>query len=634
MAVIIKGRGGRQPDTGWAELKDLYDLGMELRRPFEQQWIINLGFLAGKQYTFYNLTAQTLQQVAARKGRLRIIDNKILPRYRKQVSRLIRNRPIMTCVPSSNDDEDIESARVGTKVLKSFWKVDQMQKKMRVLAGWIYSCGNAFLDDRWNPKKGPVKVDPVSMKVVYQGDATCGVWSPFEIVVPAYGLNDGDIHSLPWMIKAKIRPLEYYPKYYGKKGKEVRSEDVNVVNLMGLTNTFSNRGQGKIESAIEMQLYIQPNEKYPKGLYRCGANGVILEEKDYPFDFYHMEQFKDIEIPGIFWGMATAEPAIWLQKMWNSTVSDIAEFHRTMGRGKWLIPRGSNLQQAPNDSFGQMLEYTPQLGIKPEHVTIKALPTSYQQMLQYLSSAFMELYYQHEVTSGTNRSDIRSAEMVQVLLEQDDYGNIPTHAVFEEGLEASMGRVLKRIQKGYSDERMLQISGSGEEYEVISFKGADLRNNTDVNVKKESSLPDSRTARQGQVMERYQGGLYGNPADPNTQRTVQKMLDDAVVENIYSDTYRDEQIAKKENESMFAQPQKQIRINDYDNHAAHMQVHSLARKNSEHQKRKLSGNRQEIEQFLLVEMAFVVHCAQHQQMLEVARKRMMQEAMMAKGGIR
>ena len=47
----------------------------------------------------------------------------------------------------------------------------------------------------------------------------------------------------------------------------------------------------------------------------------------------------------------------------------------------------------------------------------------------------MELYHQQEVTSGTNKSDIRSGEMVALLLEQDDFGNVPTHAVFEESLE-------------------------------------------------------------------------------------------------------------------------------------------------------------------------------------------------------
>lgn len=633
MAVKIIGKDTKNPDEGWMELKEYYDLGLELRRPFEQQWLVNLSFLSGKQYSFYNTSAQMLQQVTARKGRLRVIDNKILPRYKKQVSRLIRNRPTMSCVPSTNDDEDIESAKVGTKVLKGFWRADQLQKKMRLLGGWIYSCGNAFLDDIWDPKKGPTKLDISKTKLVYEGNATCSVWSPLEIVVPAYGINTGDIHSLPWMIKARVRPLEYFPNRWEKKGEEVTAESDASFNLWNniITGKIA-QGSGKVECATEIQLYIQPCPKYPKGLYIVGANGIILNKQDYPFDYYHTEQFKDIEIPGVFWGMATTEPAIWLQKLHNSTLSDLAEFNRTMGRGKWLIPRGANLQQDPNDSFGQTLTYTPQMGLKPEHVTIKGLPVSYQQVLTYVAQSLMELYYQHEVTQGTNRSDIRSAEMVQVLLEQDDYGNIPTHACFEESLEAVMSRILRRIQKGYTNERMIQISGKGEEHEVISFKGSDLRNNTDVSVEKESSLPDSKVARQAQVMERFTQGLYGNPQDPKVQRKIQSMLNDSVTEDIYGESYRDEQIARKENKELFANPRGQLAINMYDNHEVHVLAHDLARKSPDHQKLKNSLDPREQQMFLLTEMAFIVHVKQHTNMIEMQRRKQLQEMMMAQGG--
>jgi len=106
-----KGKKEKEQDTDWAYLKTKYDLAISLRRPFERRWLIVLSFLAGRQYVFYNQTAEMLQQVLLRKGKLRIVDNKLLPRYRKQVSRLIRNNPSVTVVPSSSDQEDIEAAR-------------------------------------------------------------------------------------------------------------------------------------------------------------------------------------------------------------------------------------------------------------------------------------------------------------------------------------------------------------------------------------------------------------------------------------------------------------------------------------------------------------------------------------------
>ena len=48
----------------WMEVKKNYDLGLELRRPFEREWMINLAFLAGRQYVFFNSQAHMLQQEA------------------------------------------------------------------------------------------------------------------------------------------------------------------------------------------------------------------------------------------------------------------------------------------------------------------------------------------------------------------------------------------------------------------------------------------------------------------------------------------------------------------------------------------------------------------------------------------
>jgi hypothetical protein len=103
-----------------------------------------------------------------------------------------------------------------------------------------------------------------------------------------------------------------------------------------------------------------------------------------------MEQFKDIEVPGVFWGMATTEAAIWLQKVWNRTYSDMVEFNRIMARGKWLDPRGSQSEVVPNDEIGQVIRYKPVMGHKPEMMDVKGLPATYQQVLAQTAQSFME----------------------------------------------------------------------------------------------------------------------------------------------------------------------------------------------------------------------------------------------------
>lgn len=619
-----KGKGRNPLDSYWPYLKDKRDFADELRRPFERQWLLNISFLAGKQHVFYNTATELLQTYIIQKGRRPMIDNKMLPRFQKQVSRLIRNNPRMSVVPASTDNEDIKAAKKGDKVLKWYWRQHEMRKKIRLLGGWIYSTGNGFVSDRWNPKLGPVTIGKDG-KLYYQGDVDVDIWTPFDIGVPAVGLQSNRLDQFPWITMTQFRDLDWIRANYSR-GKEVEAEEVPIpyADSAVLFNNYGGAIASKVPGARVTIFKAKPSEEYPKGLYLVGANGRIFEKKDYPYESYHLESFKDIEIPGVFWGMATAEPAVHLQKLWNRTLGDIAEFNRVMARGKWLVPRNSRMEVEPDDIHGQKLLYTPVMGHKPEIMTLKGLPASYQQVLVTLMNSFMELYHQHEVTQGTNKSDIRSGEMVALLLEQDDFGNVPTHAVFEESLERLMSRVLRRIQQGYKTERVISITGRDEEYEVMAFKGADLKNNTDVHVIKESSLPDSKVARQYRIMENYEKGLYGSPEDPKTRKRVLQMLDEVPddIKDIFAEDNLDRQVAKVENDTMSKHPEIDYLVNAYDNHEVHLEEHRMFQKQPEFQRLKL----QNPDQFLVLTKTFMKHEAQHHKYLAEQRDAAMKEA--------
>ena len=214
----------------WAHIDERKEMGMEARRPFEQKWLLNMAFLAGRQYVFFNSTAHIIQNLTPVRGRISMMDNQLMPRVRRQIADFIKNNPIMSVVPSTTEDEDIQAAKAGDKFLKSFWQSNRMKKKVRLGAGWIYSTGNVFMDHRWNRKLGPIGIDEESGKAVYLGDVDIGIWSPFEIIVPAIVMGDVDIHSMPWMIKSKWKSLEYIRENYPEEGKNVKEESA-ALNL-------------------------------------------------------------------------------------------------------------------------------------------------------------------------------------------------------------------------------------------------------------------------------------------------------------------------------------------------------------------------------------------------------------------
>jgi len=616
----------KDPDELWSFIKDKYDIGIDARRPFEQQWALDMAFFSGKQYTYFNTYTHTLHHLEPVKGRVRLVDNQLMPRVRRQIADSIKNDPTMSVVPNTNSDDDLHAADVGNKVLKHFWRNNRMKTKIRQLQNWRFITGNAFLDDRWNPKLGNTTVatdQNGNHEVRYEGDVDCGVWSPFEILVPAVAMGDTELHRFPWLIKAKWRHLDFIRQHY-KRGHEVKSEQLPQPHMdhSAIFGLYSGDAASKVEGAVVIELYLQPCPEHKKGLFIVGANGVVLEKDEYPFNHYHLEHFKDIDVPGIFWGMSTMHLGIGLQKSWNRTISGVDEFNKKMAKGKGLVPRKANLEALPDDNHGEWLEYTPVMGLKPEMMTLKGLPQTYELMLTIVKNSLEDLFSQHEVTRGTNKSDIRSGDMVQLLLEQDAHGLIPASAVFEEGLEASMSRVLKRIQKGYDQNRTLKIMGTDKNWEIVSFQGADLRDNTDVHVERESSMPDSRVAREAMIIDRFERGFYGDPADKKTREHVYKMIENAVPEDIYADDRQDRSNAEIENETMFKSGVDGLMVNIYDDHEIHIEAHRRFLKSREFQRLKFEDARA----FKQIDMLFYKHMKQHQEFIAEAQQNQMKTA--------
>lgn len=606
----------------WTLLANNYDNGMNARRNAERRWLISLAFLAGRQYVFFNENVHMLQQLTRRRGRIRTVDNQLVKRWSRLVADLIKTDPIMSVIPATTDDEDIRAAKLGDKVIKSWWQSQKMRKKIRQLAGWIYSTGNGFLFDRWNPKIGPTQLNEQGT-LVYAGDAEVGVRSPFEVVVPTSQFSSSELHDMPWMIEVSYMPIETIQQNWDK-GHLVKPESFpsSQIDLNGILGNIGGHTQTAFQGAFVKRMSMKPCKDFPEGLYLIGANGVVLGKETYPFLHYHLEHFKDIDLPGMFWATSKVEQAIGLQKTWNRIISSVDEFNRVCAKGKLLVPRGANLEADPDDTHGQRLSYTPVLGHKPDWMNPPQMSQTAVLGLEATDKSLQDLFSQHEVTEGTNRSDIRSGLMVGLLREQDAHGAIPTHAVFEESLEAVMSRVLKRIQAGYTSERMLKIRGDDGDFEVVAFQGADLSSNTDVMVKRDSSLPDSRTAREAQIFERFQGGLYGSVEDPKVRLKVARLLDDAIVDDIHSMMKLDQKYARWENQKLITGDGSDYLVNLYDDHGIHIEEHTAFMKSLRFQ--KIKGDNPSA--FQQLNQRYEMHLNQHRKFLAEQQKAQLEQA--------
>ncbi len=613
-------------DENWSFLKEKIDLGLSLRRPYEGQWILNMAFIAGKQYSYFNNSSHTLHQLNAGQGQFFAVDNIILPKWTRQIADFIKTRPKMTVVPNSTQEEDVEAAKLGSKVLENYYSEKFLKQKARQLATWVKSTGNAFLGDYWNKKGGPWGLDQKTGKISYAGDVDCSVWSPFNVIVPNYNevtvLNDMD-----WVILYQRKSLDWIHRNL-KGGEQVVAEDINP-NAIAIEHLFAQNistvALGNVPSAYMVIAYFKPCEEFPKGAFIRAANGVCEKPIDWPFLEFPLEHFKDLEMPNQFWGDCRVTHAIPLQVRWNKCVSNVTEFNNQVAKVKISSPRKSNIEVTMDNQHREIVNYSPVLGHKPEFMTPYSLSPSIEREQEWIQFSMENLFSQHEVTRGTNKSDIRSGDMVELLLEQDTHGEIPSHFILEEAFENHGKRILQRIQQGYTTERVIKLGNVLDDWEVISFKGADLRNNQDVKVIKESSLPDSKHARELRIERRYERGLLGNPQDPKVRRRVLRMIDNSIVDDIYSEYKKDEQLAKWENHQLVKGIP--LEINPYDNHMVHKDEHDLLRKSLRLQKLKLTNP----EAFMQLNLIIAMHVAEHQKFINEEMKKQMQ-IMQLQGG--
>lgn len=631
MATIkFKSKRAKSVDPNWEFIQNNLTVGLELRRSYETQWILNMAFLAGKQWSFYNTSTSTLHEVRAVPGQQLIVDNIILPKWKRQVSNLIKSRPRISIVPNSSQEEDIAAAKLGAKALDYYFTNNFMKRKSRELSIWIYTTGNAFLTDFWNPRKGLMGMNKKTGKVEYSGDVDCDVWGPFDVVLPMYA-DATNINQLDWFMLRHRKSLEWI-KDNLKGGENVEEEDIskNYVSVdMFRNKALGLAAIGRIPSAYFITMYVKPCKKFPKGAFFRASNGVVEPRQDWPFEEYPIEHFKDLEYPNELMGDATMTHAVPLQIRWNKCASSIAEFNEEVAKMKIAVPRQANLEVTPSGHHRELLYYKPVLGHKPEFMTPYSLSPSVEQERMDIMMSMENLFSQHEVSRGTNRSDIRSGDMVELLLEQDAHGEIPSHSIYEEGYEQHGKRILLRMQQGYTTERIVKVGDTEDTFEVLSFQGSDLRNNRDVKVVKSSSLPDSPAARNMRVERRFQMGLLGDPADPKTRRRVLRMLDDSIVDDIYSEYKKDENLAQWENRVMMS-TRKPLVVNSYDNHAVHVDEHQRIRKSVRFQKIKVENPQVFMEYDYLIE----VHCQQHQMFIQEEMKKQMQLMQAQGGGVR
>jgi hypothetical protein len=139
------------------------------------------------------------------------------------------------------------------------------------------------------------------------------------------------------------------------------------------------------------------------------------------------------------------------------------------------------------------------------------MPQQVENLLAGLREQILEISGQSEVTRGQVPAGARSGVAVAYMQEEDDTKIAPTIANLEDAIGYMGSLCLERYSQFYSFERIIRFYRRDGVFDVRKFKGADLKNNTDVICQGASMMPKSKAARQQFELELISLGIDRDP---------------------------------------------------------------------------------------------------------------------------
>lgn len=603
-----------------------------LRQQMERQWYINMAFYCGKQNVQTlpvsnsggSASSVRLYVPPAPYYRSRPVINRIRPIIRTELSRLTAQKPSATIVPATGEDNDLLAAQAGEQVWDSIYRLKKIASVYRQAIFWSLNTGVGFVKVYWDANKKSSQWKPnKELEMMTQqptppdGDFCYENVTPFHLFIP--DMMQEDIEDQPYVIQLQTRSPEWVRMNYKIEVAPNIMEASDILN-----DSFLNlvgAGDFKRDSVLIYEVWVKPGnvEFMPNGgMFTIVGDKLVQFVEGNPYIHQQYPFIKFPHIPtGRFYADSVTNDLVPIQREFNRTRGQIIEAKNTMSHPQLLSAKGAIVASRVTTEPGQVIEYN--LGYPaPTPLPLQNLPAYVMQELDRQLSDFEDISGQHQVSKGQAPAGVTAATAINFLQEQDESMLSTTFASIEEGFEKIGYQTLCHVKQYWDTPRMVKVVGKDGYFNVIAFKGADLRDNTDIRVEAGSALPTSKSAKQALLMDLMTQGFI--PPEKGLE-----LMEVGGVQRLYDEVKIDFSQASRENMRMAAVTQDQISeyagtfvgppnpetgepdglidpvtgqpladqngnptqpplivpVNSYDAHQAHIQVHNNYRKSQE-----------------------------------------------------
>ena len=572
----------------------------------EVTWFRNILFYLGEQWISWYAEQNTFGS----RFKLNLyeptpVSNKIRDHVKSMKALILNKRYTARIWPNSDTQEDKDAAKLGSMALSSLdnENCNEVEDVKELIAMWVVLTGNAFGRTYANMDNGIYFKDAAGT-VMPKGEVTIECLIPFGVVVPSLGvLLDQKRYVGIKCLKEKEWVEDTHEVLISAESENTLKVEYEkqLMTLVANVSPWKGRSldQGTLAEmdASKLVLYqeveYRPTKKYHKGRYAAVADGQVLENKtEMPIKvgkdgdwFYTVTDFKYNHTPGSFWATSGIDDLISPQKSINEIDKDLSANRQSLGRPYVLTPTDLVLkrQSLKGQSFLALkYEATQAYGAKPE--VHKGTPYP-EQILKERTLNIENIQDAagdpKNILRGQAPSGQASGIMVDILRESAELGHTPDIERFFRSWNRVKKKQLIVAKDTLSDTRLIKMTGEGNEVIVKTFKGADLRDNTDVRMELDSGVSTTRAGQNQFIMKLIEQGFFGIVSEkPKVQYELLRRFGISWVPN---ETSVHEDRAGREN-SMASQASKkdiQIEFEDSDNPVALLKGLFFSRLNNE-----------------------------------------------------
>lgn len=577
-----------------ADIKGKRDKWRQDRLHHEPLWFLSTAFVRGNHYTEWDDVSSQLVRIKSAPTRVRLTINRLQAKARARLAKFTKNRPRILVTPGTSEYKDYLNAKATQKYCDYQYKRLGFENKYKRAVLWARECSRGFIWLHWNPN-APARViekAPDGSNVYREldlGDIEIEVGSPYEVLVSDPSCQN--IAEQPEIMRIKLQLVTDMKARYPEAAESIEgdaaSEDLfRYEQMTASTSSKGYAGDGKKKAGdkkytLVTERFIRPGGERPEGRYQVMVGEVIVKDEGLPYGFHDMENpypvvsYADMETAGQFWGPTVTEQMIDLSREYNLVRSKLSEHMRVLAFPKLFVAMQHQLAPgAWSADAGQFIEYVAHPDIAPPTPWVPPpISQDVWQLVTTLQKEFDDVSQIFPSVEG-KPGGATSGFQTNLLQEASESVHAPDIRAHELQTEDLFRKIRRMTQQYYQVPRLLAIVGTNFEPEVLEFSGQMIDEYADLSVEAGSALPTFKAARQDTVMNMYNSGLLGDPADPEVRRRALTLLELGSVEEAFDRARTDENQAKRDLQVLtdLRQDPRIVDPHAWDNHKIHYNV--------------------------------------------------------------